>query len=41
MNSVKIVVAPPLPQQDAENVAKAFVLNIILSFGAPAKILTG
>jgi hypothetical protein len=31
------IVATPLPQQDAETVAKAFVLNIVLKFGAPAK----
>ena len=36
----KFIVAIPLPQQDAETVAKAFVLNIVLKFGAPAKILT-
>jgi hypothetical protein len=36
----KFIVAVPLQQQDAETVAKAFVLNIVLKFGAPAKILT-
>jgi hypothetical protein len=36
----KFIVAIPLPQQDAETVAKAFVLNIVLKFGAPATILT-
>jgi hypothetical protein len=36
----KFIVATPLPKQDAGPVAKEFVLNIVLKFGAPAKILT-
>ena len=32
--------AIPIPQQDAETVARAFVLNIVLKFGAPAQLLT-
>ena len=36
----KYVVAVPVPQQDAETTARAFVLNIVLKFGAPAQILT-
>jgi len=36
----KYLVAVPIPQQDAETVAKAFVLNIVLKFGAPGQILT-
>ncbi|PNF22439.1 hypothetical protein B7P43_G15712 [Cryptotermes secundus] len=36
----KFIVATPLPQKDGKTVAKAFVLNIVLKFGAPAKILT-
>ena len=36
----KFLVAIPIPQQDAETVAREFVLNIILKFGAPAQILT-
>jgi hypothetical protein len=36
----KFVVVTPLPQQDAGTVNKAFVLNIVLKFGAPAEILT-
>ena len=36
----KFLVAIPIPQQDAETVAKKFVLNIVLKFGAPAQILT-
>ena len=35
------LVAIPIPQQDAETVAKEFVLNTVLKFGAPAQILTG
>ena len=34
------MIAIPIPQQDAETVAREFVLNIILKFGAPAQILT-
>jgi hypothetical protein len=36
----KFLVAVPIPQQDAETIARAFVLNIMLKFGAPAQILT-
>jgi transposase InsO family protein len=36
----KFLVAIPIPQQDAETIAKEFVLNIVLKFGAPAQILT-
>jgi len=36
----KFLVAIPIPQQDAETVAREFILNIILKFGAPAQILT-
>jgi hypothetical protein len=36
----KFLVAIPIPQQDAETVAKEFVLEIVLKFGAPAQILT-
>jgi hypothetical protein len=36
----KYLVAVPVPQQDAETIARAFVLNIVLKFGAPAQILT-
>jgi len=36
----KYLVAVPIPRQDAETVAKAFVLNIVLKFGAPGQILT-
>jgi hypothetical protein len=36
----KFIVAIPIPQQDAETIAKEFVLNIVLKFGAPAQILT-
>jgi hypothetical protein len=36
----KFLVAVPVPQQDAETVARAFVLNIVLRFGAPGQILT-
>jgi len=35
----KFLVAIPIPQQDAETVAREFVWNIILKFGAPAQIL--
>ena len=34
------LVAIPIPQQEAETVAREFALNIILKFGAPAQILT-
>jgi hypothetical protein len=36
----KYLVAMPIPQQDAETVARAFVLNAVLRFGAPGHILT-
>jgi len=36
----KFLVALPTPQQDAETVAKEFVLNIVLKFCTPAQILT-
>ena len=36
----KYLAAIPIPQQDAETVARAFVLNIVLKFGAPAQLLT-
>ena len=36
----KYLVAIPIPQKDAENTAREFVLNIVLKFGAPAQILT-
>ena len=36
----KFLVAIPIPQQEAETVARKFVLNIVLKFGAPAQILT-
>jgi len=32
--------AVPIPQQDAETVARAFMLNVVLKFGTPAQILT-
>jgi hypothetical protein len=36
----KLLVAVPIPQQDAEAVARVFVLNVVLRFGAPGQILT-
>ena len=36
----KFLVALSIPQQDAETVAREFVLNIVLKFGAPTQILT-
>jgi hypothetical protein len=36
----KILVAVPLPRQDAETVARAFVTNVVLKMGTPQKILT-
>ena len=36
----KLIVAIPIPRQDAETVAKEFVLNIVLKFDAPAQVLT-
>jgi len=35
----KYLAAIPIPHQDAETVARAFVLNIVLKFGAPAQLL--
>ena len=34
------LVTVPIPQQDAEKIATAFVLNVVVKFGAPAEILT-
>ena len=39
-NLSKFLVAIPIPQQDAETVAREFVLKIVLTFGAPAEVLT-
>ena len=36
----KFIVAIPIPQQDAETIAREFVLNVVLKFGAPAQVLT-
>jgi len=36
----KFIVAIPIPQQDAETIAREFVLNVVLKLGAPAQILT-
>jgi hypothetical protein len=36
----KFLIAVPIPQQDADTVARAFVLNVVLKFGAPAQVLT-
>jgi hypothetical protein len=36
----KFLIAIPIPQQDAETIARKFVLEIALRFGAPAQILT-
>jgi transposase InsO family protein len=36
----KFVIGIPIPQQDAETIAKEFVLDVVLKFGAPAQILT-
>jgi transposase InsO family protein len=36
----KLVTAIPLPRQDADAIAREFVLNIILKFGTPRQILT-
>jgi transposase InsO family protein len=36
----KFIIGIPIPQQDAETIAKEFVLNVVLKFGAPAQILT-
>jgi len=36
----KFLAAIPIPQQSVETVAKEFVFNIVLKFGAPAQILT-
>jgi transposase InsO family protein len=37
---MKFVVAEPIPTQDAETVAREFVRNIILRFGAPEVVLS-
>jgi hypothetical protein len=39
-NLSKSVTAIPIPRQDADTVAKEFVLNIILKIGTPGQILT-
>ena len=36
----KFLVAIPIPQPDEETVAREFLLNIVLKFGAQAQILT-
>lgn len=36
----KFVVAEPIPMQDAETAARAFVRNIVLKFGIPEVVLT-
>jgi len=36
----KFMVAIPIPTQDAETVAREFVLNIVLKYGIPEVILT-
>jgi transposase InsO family protein len=36
----KFLVAIPIPQQDAQTIAKEFVLNFVPKFGTPAQILT-
>jgi hypothetical protein len=36
----KFLAAIPIPQRGVETVAKEFVFNIVLKFGAPAQILT-
>jgi hypothetical protein len=36
----KFLAAGPIPRQDAETVARKFVLDIVLKFGAPAQLLT-
>jgi hypothetical protein len=35
----KFIIGIPIPQQDAETIAKEFVLNVVLKFGVPAQIL--
>ena len=35
----KFIIGVPIPQQDAKTIAKEFVLNVVLKFGAPAQIL--
>jgi transposase InsO family protein len=32
--------AVPIPQQDAETIAREFVANIVLKMGAPGQVLT-
>ena len=34
------LIAIPIPQQDAQTVAREFVMNVELKFGAPAQLLT-
>lgn len=36
----KLVTAIPIPQQDAETVAREFVVNVILKMGIPKQVLT-
>ena len=36
----KFLIAMPIPQQDAETVARKFVLEVVLKFGAPMQVLT-
>jgi len=36
----KFLIAIPIPQQDAETVAREFVMNVVLKFGALAQLLT-
>jgi transposase InsO family protein len=36
----KFIVAIPIPRQEAETIAKEFVINVVLKFGAPAQVLT-
>ena len=36
----KFLLAIPIPQEDAGTVAREFVMNVVLKFGAPAQILT-
>jgi hypothetical protein len=36
----KLVTAIPIPQQDAETIAREFVINVILKMGTPKQVLT-
>jgi len=36
----KFLIAIPIPQQDAETVAREFVMNVVLKFGALAQLMT-